>query len=205
MQLGICFQEDPDYSFVLLISYGLSSIYLLSPRLFEMNARELVDPIRSGLRKLWFSKPIRLRRRTPSNPCDFNDFLRSLQYSATIQSVSCFSQLQVCITEVEWFLLTKTLEKIRGIQTLNVEFVLCSTVCLRGATYPLEIHQDDLFLLQLFESTQPCITSPGLIFVLGRSSIARSCTRPCTLGIVSVFPPEGVHRRAFSIGYRTLV
>jgi hypothetical protein len=38
-----------------------------------MNPRELVDHIRSGPTELVLREPLRFRRRTRSNPCDFND------------------------------------------------------------------------------------------------------------------------------------
>jgi hypothetical protein len=48
-----------------------------------MNPRELVDHIRSGPTKLVLGKPLRFRRRTRSNPCDFNEFLQALRSSET--------------------------------------------------------------------------------------------------------------------------
>jgi hypothetical protein len=38
-----------------------------------MNARELVDHIRSGQAELDLQEPLRFRSRTRSNPCDIND------------------------------------------------------------------------------------------------------------------------------------
>jgi hypothetical protein len=49
-----------------------------------MNPRELVDHIRSGPAELVLDKPLRFRRRTRSNPCDFNEFLQALHSSETI-------------------------------------------------------------------------------------------------------------------------
>jgi hypothetical protein len=41
---------------------------------------------------------VRFRRRTRSNPCDFNEFLQALQSSETIRSALCTSQLVLDIT-----------------------------------------------------------------------------------------------------------
>jgi hypothetical protein len=93
-----------------------------------MNPRELVEHIRSGPAYLLLDKPLRFRRRTRSNPCDFNDFLQALQSSKTIRSVKCESHLQLDITEDEWILLVKTLGRIRDIRRLE----FC---CERGSRY----------------------------------------------------------------------
>jgi hypothetical protein len=85
-----------------------------------MNPRELVDHIRSGPAKLVLDEPLRFRRRTRSNPCDFNEFLQALRSSDTIRTVDCGSQLNLGISEHEWVLLLKTLGSIRDIQ--NLEF-----------------------------------------------------------------------------------
>jgi hypothetical protein len=49
-----------------------------------MNPRELVDHILSGPAKLMLDEPLRFRRRTRSNPCDFNEFLEALRSVETI-------------------------------------------------------------------------------------------------------------------------
>jgi hypothetical protein len=85
-----------------------------------MNARELVDHIRSGPVELVLNKPLRFRRRTRSNPCDSNEFLRALQSSKTIRKVICWSQLQLGVAEDEWVLLVKTPGSIRYIQNLTL-------------------------------------------------------------------------------------
>jgi hypothetical protein len=84
-----------------------------------MNARELVDHIRSGPEILNLDEPLRFRRRTRSNPCDFNEFLEALQSSKTIRDVRCRSQLRLSITEDEWILLVKTLGSIKDLQRLK--------------------------------------------------------------------------------------
>jgi hypothetical protein len=84
-----------------------------------MNPRELVDHIRSGPAKLVLDEPLRFRRRTRSNPCDFNDFLQALQSSETIRNVSCESYRELGISEDEWVLLVKTLGSIKDIQHLD--------------------------------------------------------------------------------------
>jgi hypothetical protein len=84
-----------------------------------MNPRELVDHIRSGPAALMFDKPLRFRRRTRSNPCDFNEFLQVLQSSETIRTVECWPQLRLGISEDEWVLLVQTLGRIKDIQTLQ--------------------------------------------------------------------------------------
>jgi hypothetical protein len=66
-----------------------------------MNPRELVDHIRSGPAAVYLDEPLRFRRRTRSNPCDFNEFLQALQSSETIQWVYSDSQLELGITEDE--------------------------------------------------------------------------------------------------------
>jgi hypothetical protein len=88
-----------------------------------MNPRELVDHIRSGAPTfLLLGEPLRFRRRTRSNPCDFNEFLQALQSSGTIRSVClsvcCQSQQRLGISEDEWVLLVKTLGRIKNIQNL---------------------------------------------------------------------------------------
>jgi hypothetical protein len=62
-----------------------------------MNPREHV--IRSGPEELVLDKPLRFRRRTRSNPCDFSEFLQALQFSETIRTVRCKSQVRLNITE----------------------------------------------------------------------------------------------------------
>jgi hypothetical protein len=86
--------------------------YSLSPSppcILTMSPRELVDHIYSGPAELVLDKPLRFRRRTRSNPCDFNEFLQALQSSETIRNFSCFSQLALGIIEDEWVLLVKAL------------------------------------------------------------------------------------------------
>jgi hypothetical protein len=81
-----------------------------------MNPRELVDHICSGPAKLVFHKQLpRFRRRTRSNPCDFNDFLQALESSETIRTAICASHRQLGVSEDEWVLLVKTLGSIIGI------------------------------------------------------------------------------------------
>jgi hypothetical protein len=43
-----------------------------------------MEPIRSGLVKLELHELPRFRRRTRSNPCDFDEFIQALQFSETI-------------------------------------------------------------------------------------------------------------------------
>jgi hypothetical protein len=148
-------QEDPDHSMLLLTSCGLSSIYHLRSLFPKMNLHELVNLIRSGPAELELSKPLltklaiarvdhsidrgvvravlfRFRRRTcfsgRCNPCGFSVFLQALQSSETIRDVSCFSQLQLDITEYEWVLLVKTLGSIRDIRILKF-------YCTHGSRY----------------------------------------------------------------------
>jgi hypothetical protein len=83
-----------------------------------MNPRELVDHIHSGPARLVLDEALRFRRRTRSNPCDFNEFLEALQSSETIRDVQCRSQLRLSITEDEWVLLVKTLGSIKDLQRL---------------------------------------------------------------------------------------
>jgi hypothetical protein len=82
-----------------------------------MNPRELVDHIRSGPAELVLDEPLRFRRRTRSNPCDFNEFLQALQTSETIRIARCASQT-LGITEDEWVLLVKTMGRIQDVQLL---------------------------------------------------------------------------------------
>jgi hypothetical protein len=86
-----------------------------------MKPHELVDHIRSGPAKLrlLYDTP-RFRRRTRSNPCDFNEFLRALQSSQTIRTVACWSHTDLGITEDEWVLLIKTIAIIADIHTLKL-------------------------------------------------------------------------------------
>jgi hypothetical protein len=85
-----------------------------------MNPRELVDHIRSGPSELKLDEPLRFRRRTRSNPCDFNEFIPALQSSETIRVVDCESHEVLRITEDEWVLLVKTLGRIRDIHDLRL-------------------------------------------------------------------------------------
>jgi hypothetical protein len=88
-----------------------------------MNPRELVDRIRSGPAELVLRKPLRFRRRTRSNPCDFNEFLQALQSSETIRNVDCGDHMQLSITEHEWVLLVKTLGSIKGIDEITLRCI----------------------------------------------------------------------------------
>jgi hypothetical protein len=85
-----------------------------------MNPRELVDHIRSGPAKLVLDEPLRFRRRTRSNPCDFNRFLQALQASKTLRNIRCGTHLMLGISEDEWVLLLKTLGRIKDIQILSL-------------------------------------------------------------------------------------
>jgi hypothetical protein len=85
-----------------------------------MNPRELVDHIRSGPAKLVLDEPLRFRRRTRSNPCDFNEFLDALQSSASIRIAVCGYHQELGITEDEWVLLVKTLGSIKGLYNLRL-------------------------------------------------------------------------------------
>jgi hypothetical protein len=88
-----------------------------------MNPRELVSYIRSGPTELVLHEPLRFRRRTLFNWCDFSDFLHALQSSKTIRTVWCRSQHKLGITEDEWVLLIKTLGSIKGIENLILHCV----------------------------------------------------------------------------------
>jgi hypothetical protein len=90
------------------------------------NPRELVDHIRSGPAKLVLDERLRFRRRTRSNPCDFNEFLETLRSSETIRNVDCGDHVELGITEDEWVLLVKKLGSINDIQNL----LLC---CIAGS------------------------------------------------------------------------
>jgi hypothetical protein len=104
---------------LLVLSYYLStSPPLVQPCIPAMNPRELVDHIRCGPAELVLDEPLRFRRRTRSNPCDFNEFLQALQSSETIRDVTCGSRLELEISEDEWVLLVETLGSIRDIQKL---------------------------------------------------------------------------------------
>jgi hypothetical protein len=85
-----------------------------------MNPRELVDHIHSGPAELVLDEALRFRRRTRSNPCDFNEFLQALQSSETIRTVECKGHQVLGITEDEWVLLVKALGRIRDIRFLNL-------------------------------------------------------------------------------------
>jgi hypothetical protein len=52
-----------------------------------MSPRELVNHIRNGPAELLLNEPLRFRRRTRSNPCDFNVFLHALLPSENIRTV----------------------------------------------------------------------------------------------------------------------
>jgi hypothetical protein len=85
-----------------------------------MNPRELVNHVRSGPEKLVLDTPLpRFRRRTRSNPCDFNEFLEALQSSETIRMAMCRDHHLLGISEDEWVLLVKRLGSIKGIQRLT--------------------------------------------------------------------------------------
>jgi hypothetical protein len=86
-----------------------------------MKPHELVDHIRSGPAELVLREPLRFRRLTRSNPCDFNGFLKALQSSATIRKVECGTHTALGITEDEWVLLVKTIGSITDITSLTFE------------------------------------------------------------------------------------
>jgi hypothetical protein len=65
--------------------------------------------------------PLRFRRRTRSNPCDFNYFIQALQSSEVIRAIRCESHRELGISEDEWVLLVKTLGSIKGIQDLMLD------------------------------------------------------------------------------------
>jgi hypothetical protein len=85
-----------------------------------MNPRELMDHIRSGPTKLILFKPLRFRRQTRSNPCDFKEFLQALQSSEKIRTVTCRSQFLLSVAEDQWILFVKALGRIQDIQYLEV-------------------------------------------------------------------------------------
>jgi hypothetical protein len=85
-----------------------------------MNPRELVDHIRSGPVDLGLNEPLRFRRRTRSNPCDFSEFIQVLQASETIRTVECLTHQKLGITEDEWVLLIKTLGSVKNIHHLEI-------------------------------------------------------------------------------------
>jgi hypothetical protein len=87
-----------------------------------MSSRELVDHIRSGPAKLVLTAPLRFRRRTRSNPCDFNEFLQALQSSETIRSVRCEAHALLSISEDQWVLLVRTHGRIKDIQHLQLYY-----------------------------------------------------------------------------------
>jgi hypothetical protein len=84
-----------------------------------MNPRELVDHIRSGPAELVLAEPLHFRRRTRSNPCDFNEFLQALLSSETIQIAECVTHLDLGISEDEWVVLVKTFGSIKCIDDLT--------------------------------------------------------------------------------------
>jgi hypothetical protein len=88
-----------------------------------MNPRELVDHIRSGPANLVLDKPLRFRRRTRCNPCDFDEFLQALRSSETIRKVTCCSQLLLGISKDQWVLLVKTIGNIKGIEELGLHYL----------------------------------------------------------------------------------
>jgi hypothetical protein len=114
---GIIDRSFLKYLQTLCAPFLYSLLDLSSPHFgfLEMNPRELVDYIRSGPAELVLDEPLRFRRRTHSNPCDFNEFLRALQSSETIRTVECLSHTYLGISEDEWVLLVKTLGRIRDI------------------------------------------------------------------------------------------
>jgi hypothetical protein len=217
-----------------------------------MNLRELVDHVRTGPALLVLDKPLSFRRGTRSNPCDhdFNEFLQALQSSETIRSAHCRSHRQLGITEGGWVLIVEALGRIKGIGNLTIwcshgsrdfrpfraiaealksAHSLCKPTVLLTGRYFIEIQLDKLHLPMLFESTQPCRNSLGILFVLGQRQHRGSFPppRPCAPGIASVSPPPESghhdrlgrywchekaattvgpgHRRNFKIEYRTMV
>jgi hypothetical protein len=108
--------------------YPSLTLFLLSLPLAQlcfptMNPHELVDHIRSGPAKLVLDEPLRFRRRTRSNPCDFNEFLLALHSSETIRTVVCGSHEELSIAEDEWVLLAKTIGSISDTQNLTLYVV----------------------------------------------------------------------------------
>jgi hypothetical protein len=94
---------------------------LAYPRCFPtMNPRELVDHIHNGPAELVLNEPLRFRRRTRSNQCDFNEFLRALQSNETIRSVLCGRRQWLAIREEDWVLLVEAIGSIKGIASLTM-------------------------------------------------------------------------------------
>jgi hypothetical protein len=87
-----------------------------------MNPRELVDHIRSGPAELELSEPLRFNHQTCSNPCDLNEFLRVLQSSETIRTVSCQPHFILQLGIDEWVLLVKSIGRIKCIGALTLWF-----------------------------------------------------------------------------------
>jgi hypothetical protein len=88
-----------------------------------MNLRELVNYIESGPTELVLHEPLRFRRRTRSNPCDFNGLVQALQSSETIITADCETHQKLHISEAEWGRLVETLGGIKGIQRLTLACV----------------------------------------------------------------------------------
>jgi hypothetical protein len=86
----------------------LTTKHSLSP---TPNPRELVDHIRSGPVVL---NKLRFRRRTRSNPCDFNELKHAVQRDDS--RAKCKSHQELGITEDEWILLIKIL----GIKSISL-------------------------------------------------------------------------------------
>jgi hypothetical protein len=87
-----------------------------------MNARELVDHIRSGPASLLLLDKLRFRPRRlhRSNPCDFNDLLKALRCSETIRDVYGVSRLTMGISGEQWVRLVKTIGSIKGLEYLTL-------------------------------------------------------------------------------------
>jgi hypothetical protein len=132
-----------------------------------MNSRELVDRIRNGPAELVLAMPLRFRRRTRSNPCDFNEFQQALQSSETIRSVRCEAQDLLSISEDQWVLLVEAPGRVNNTQHLEFSRLSSFSGNRGWLLTPLrEIIPGSLHLPMLFESTHSCRHSFDLITLI---------------------------------------
>jgi hypothetical protein len=83
-----------------------------------MQPQMLLDYIRGNPDELKLFETIRFRRRTRSNPCDFNDILQALKANSSIQTIICSRFFVSGISSAEWFRFVQTLGRIVSLEEL---------------------------------------------------------------------------------------
>lgn len=89
-----------------------------------MQPQTLLDTIRGTPIELKLFETIRFRRRTRSNPCDFNMILQALKVNKSITVLICSRHFMSGITSDEWF---RFLQNLGSIQNLTELYFVCNS------------------------------------------------------------------------------